>query len=194
MNNALSTETVVSPIEVAEIRTSEYQKPGTMTAILKQEVTTTSVYPGKKFSNELADNLFDNSDFGDEGKTYEKTEKRVAFMLVPTGTTIEQIQEKLAKAPKACIYKILDTKPIVSNDQHYAISVGQTTLEAIADKQRVINPETGEVILFYGQEQYRATFFSTTGQADIDNRKVVSIVAEKAPSFELQSSSFDRAE
>lgn len=191
MNNAINVETTVSPLTCQEVRTSEFQKAGTLTAILRQEVKTISTYPGKKFSNELQDNLFDNSAFGDEGQKFTKTEKRVAFMLVPIGTTAEQVNEKLKGQPKACIYKILSSKPIISKDQAYAISMGQTTLEAIASRQRVIDPETGEVILHQGQEQFRGTYFSVSGKEDEDLRVIPAPNFQEQVQFELQSSSFD---
>jgi hypothetical protein len=183
-----STETGIS---VEEIYASQYQKDGSLTARLSQEVVTTSVYPSKKYTDELSDNLFSASDFGAEGKEFVNTEKRIAFMNVPIGTTVEQVVAGLTRYPKARIYKILSCEPTITEGQQYKINQGELTVEQIANSQQVVNPETGETPLYNGFPQYRTTHLSLTGQPDIDKR------AETVPSssFNLEAaaalSSFD---
>lgn len=157
-------------INVEEIYKSQFQKDGSLTARLSQEVVTTSIYPSKKYTDELSDNLFSASDFGAEGKEFVNTEKRVAFMNVPIGTTMEQVVAGLSKYPKARIYKILSCEPTITDGQKYKINQGDLTIEQIATSQQVVNPETGETPLYQGFPQYRTTHLSLTGQPDIDKR------------------------
>ena len=170
MNNAINTVKTVSPIVVREIKDSQFQKENTTTAVLEQIVTTVSEYASSRISNEFQDNIFSKEEFGIENQKFTTKEKRIAFMLVPKNTTVDQMVENLKKFPKANIYKILSNKPIISDGQEYAIKQGQLTMEQIENRQMVINGDTGEVIKHNGNVQYRATFFSAKGKEDQDLR------------------------
>lgn len=183
--------TTESKIKVEEIYASEFQKSGSLTARLSQEVVTTSSYPGARYSNELSDSLFSDEDFGAEGKTYTNVEKRVTFMNVPVGTTIEQVVEGLAKHPNARIYKILSCEPTITEGQQYRISRGELTIEQIQNSQQVINPETGEAPLYNGFPQYRTTHLSLKGQPDIDKRDETMPVSSFNIEAAAEISSFD---
>lgn len=192
MSNQIRKERSYGPLTVREVKASEFQKAGTLTAILEQVVTTKSFYPTKKFGNELNDNVFNTKDFGAEEKPYEHKETRIAFMLVPIGTTKELVEAKLKSFPKARIYRVLSSKPILTNDQEWAIKNGNLTLEAVMNRQQVINPSTGETILDgNNMPQYRATFLSTSGKEDQDFRSLVSVNEAVRSNVLANSESFD---
>jgi hypothetical protein len=113
--------------------------------------------------------LFDGVDFG-EPKEY--PEERVAWLKVPKGTTVEEVEKTLKKYPNACIYKILSSNPILTSSQKQSMENGLNTLTIAdyAEKQKVIDTKTGKAALFNGKEQYRVTFFSKNLKEDEDNR------------------------
>lgn len=135
--------------------------------------------------------LFDVEDFNFEDTKFEN--KRVAFVDVPLGTTLEGVTAQIAKLTAAgkfpCIQKVMSLKPILSEDQKAGIAAGKTTLDIIAAKQlarkQVIDPVTkqpvkdgeGKVVteqLFYGENKlpfYRVNVFQPDFVEDIDTRK-----------------------
>ena len=169
-------------IEVSRVYKSEYQKDDTLTAELKQEVKTTSFYPSKTTSTELNDSVFDSDDFGFEEQEYTSTETRVAWILVPRGTKLKEVKQRIAQMEKAILYRILSSKPILSRDQIYAISQGRITKDQIAMGQIIRYPEfdnngnshpnAEKVILDKeGNVQYRKVFFNKDGsKKDVDQR------------------------
>lgn len=200
MSNATRVEKQISPLTVREVKDSEYQKSNTTTAVLEQIVVIKSFYPATKVANSLQDNIFAQSEFGIEEQVFTSKETRIAFLLVPKGATKESVEKALENFPKANIYKILDSKPILTNEQKTAIDNKITTLEAIAEKQKVVNPETGEIILHNGKEQFRVTYFASQGKPDVDNRDktpVETIATPKTTVTEItsaiQASTFEDA-
>lgn len=164
-----------SPLEVTKVHATVYQKEGTLTAEIKQTITTKSYYPSKSVSNNMQDNPFSNADFGFSEQEYTSEEKRVAWVDVPVGSTVESVAAKLAVLPNATICKILANRPIITDSQQYAIKAGLTTMDAIADKQVVRypvgHPQAGALILdSKGKIQYKATFFKNTATEDSDLR------------------------
>lgn len=162
-------------LEVSRVYAADYQKEGTLTAEIKQTITTKSYYPSKSVSNNLQDNPFSTSDFGFSENEYTANETRVVWVEVPVGSTVESVAAKLATLPDANIYKMLANKPILSDNQVYAIGAGLTTKDIIADKQVVRypsgHPQAGQIILDpQGKVQYKATYFKTTAMADQDLR------------------------
>jgi len=185
MNNALSQRTQASKIVVEEIRISEFQKEDTATAVLRQIVTTFSKYQGKRQNNSFTDAIFANEEFGEEflEKEYESVENRVAFVNVPLNATVEQVQKAIDAIPRARIYRILDNHPILSDAQLYSIRIGQRTKDQYALKQvarygkdtkdKMGNDISGQLVKDSNSKlQYRGTYFSKTGKADIDKRTV----------------------
>lgn len=173
--NAIKTEIFKSPIEVAEIRVSDFQKTGTKTAVLKQIVNIKSVYPTKSVSSDLQDNIFGMQDFGFEEQEFESKRTNVAFIPVPENATVESVTAQLKKFPGACLYRILSNEPILTDKQRYAISQGLKTLDDFANSQVVRYGEgsenAGELLLdSNGKVQYKAVFFSTKPKDDIDLR------------------------
>jgi len=175
VNPGVRKESSKSPLAISRVHATAYQKEGTLTAELKQTVTNKSYYPSKSVSNNMQDNPFSTADFGFSEQEYTSEEKRVAWVDVPVGSTIESVAAKLASLPEANIYKVLANKPILSDNQIYGINAGLTSKEAIADKQAVRypdgHPQAGTLILdTNGKVQYKATFFKSTAKADEDLR------------------------
>jgi hypothetical protein len=169
-------EIIPQPIAISRVYEAQFQKEGTMTAELKQTITTKSYYPNKSVSSNLQDNPFQINEFSfKESEPFVNEETRVAWVDVPVGTTPEIVAERLANAPGACIYKILSNKPTISDNQQRAIVSKMTSLEAIASKQVVRYPKGHEsegnlIVDLTGKPQYRSVYFSMTAKEDIDLR------------------------
>lgn len=163
-----------SSLEVTRVHATQWQKEGTLTAEIKQTVTTKSFYPSKSVANNLQDNPFATSDFGFEEKEFVSDSKRVVWVDSPIGSTVESVVAKLAMLPEATIYRIYANRPILTENQEYAIKAGLTTKDAIADKQVLRygegNENAGKLILKDGKPQYKADFFKSTAKADEDLR------------------------
>ena len=127
-------------LEISRIYAADYQKEGTLTAEIKQTITTKSYYPSKSVSNNLQDNPFANAEFGFAESEYKSEEVRVVWIDVPADSTVESVTARLSTLPDANIYKILANKPILSDNQVYAIGAGLTTKDIIADRQSVRYP------------------------------------------------------
>lgn len=183
VTNGVTHTTTASPISLDKIYKADFQKPGTMTAQLRQTVTTVSEYPSKKVDNNLQANIFSTEEFGFEMQEFTSTEERVAWIPVPEKTTAKQLNAKLVEANKAgaVIYRVLGNQPILSDDQKYAINQGLRTTDDFAATQAVRYPEgtknkadedvSGKLVLDKaGNVQYRRTFFWASAQADVDVR------------------------
>lgn len=166
-----------------DLYSAPFQKPQTITAQIKQKVTTKSRYPTRRISSDLSDNLFKTEDYGFDNPTYESSEVRVCWLSVPKDSTREQIQNMLkeAQANGAVIYRILDCKPVLDSNQKLALSrkMGDTSMERFANTQVCRYPEThstqaDELITYKmgGNEypMYRRTFFSAVSKEDLDWR------------------------
>ena len=154
------------PIVVSRVWENTHQKEDTLTAELKQVVTVTSKYPSKRISNEFEDNLFTADAFGFKPHDYVHKEKRVAWTLVPLGSTVESVQ-KMVDAVKdtARCYRVIGNRPTLTSGQKHAIATGMRTLPEIAMNQIVKfsddHPDTpGQIILYDGKVQYRKIYFS----------------------------------
>lgn len=172
-------EVSVSNISVSRVYQTEFDKEGTITAELKQTVTTKSYYPTKSVSNSLQDNIFDASDFGFQEQEFESKDTRVAWIAVPIGSTPESVSKQLESFSKANIYKVLSNHPILSEEDKFAIEdpTLEVTKELIAEKQAVRyskdHEKAGQLVLdINGKIQYRRTAFSKSGHEDIDKRTV----------------------
>ena len=176
MSNAARTTVVESPVTLEFLKVSDFQKEGSKTAQLRQTITTHSFYNSKQATNSLTDSIFSNQEFGYKEQEFTGVENRVAFLNVPEGTTPEEITARLAAHGKARIYKILSNHPILTQSQAYAISQGLRTKDSFANSQVArygenVAPElVGKLVLKDDKPQYRATFFSAEGKADIDLR------------------------
>lgn len=165
-------------ISLDEIRKSEYQKPGTLTAQLRQEVKTVSQYPEAKTETSMQKGLFGIEKFGFEKKTYETVETRMAWIPVPASASELEVKKAIAAAnqKKAVIYKVLSNHPILDENQKYSISVGQRTMDDFANAQVVRYPENhdekpNQIIRDRnGKVQYRRTYFWDGPMEDSDAR------------------------
>ena len=165
-----------SPVQVTQVYKSEFQKPNSLTAELRQEVVTTSYYPKANMSNSLNDKLFSTEDFGVKEETYESKEIRVAFLNVPESLdTPEKVQAHLAKFPELCLYRILSNKPILSEEDLRAIEQGFISVDTKAKSQVVRYPDNSETpgmlaLTKVGKVQYRRVAISTSFKDDDDQR------------------------
>lgn len=173
---AIRKETSTGGLLVSRVYSSEWQKEGTLTAELKQTVTTKSFYPSKSVSNNMQDNIFGQEDFGFAEQEFVNEETRVAWIDVPLSSTPESIASKLSQFANAKLYRVLSNVPILTNNQVYAINQGLTTKESFSNSQVVRFPEgavrdgvdvSGKLALDqYAKPQYRAIFFSNNGAKD----------------------------
>lgn len=171
-----------NPISVSRVWDGNYKKDGQQQAELRQEVITKSFYPSKKISNNMQDNIFGAGDFGatHQEHEFENKETRVAFLPVPEGMTPEQVTAKIAANSSARLYKVLSNRPILTEDQTYAINAGLRTEEEFANSQVVRYPDNeqtqrdgtaGKIVLDpAGKPQYRSIFFTNSGAEDKDLR------------------------
>lgn len=178
VNNAgVRHQTTRTKVELTRIYAAEFQKAGTLTAELKQEVITTSFYPSKKVETSMQNGLFSTSDFGFDEQVFTNTETRYAWVPVPEGATEDQVKQMLEKANAngAVIYKVLDNEPILDESQLYSISIGQRTLADFANRQVVRYPKDHgtmpeQICLVNNKVQYRKTYFWNSAKGDVDNR------------------------
>lgn len=179
-SNQITKRTEVGELTLSRVFENQYQKEGTKTAEFKQIVTTHASYPTKSVTNSLSDNLFSaEKDFGIETEDYSNESTRVAWILVPEDATEESVKEKLKKAPKAKLQRILSNHPILTSEQNYAIENGLTTKDAIATSQILRYPKgadkEGEIILDRNTDKpiYKVDVFRTGECEDLDKRNSV---------------------
>lgn len=183
MNNSTVTPSGVrrevskGPIGLDRIYKADFQKEGTLTAQIRQEVTTKSSYPSKKTSSSMQANVFATEEFGFSTQDFEATETRIAWIPVPVNATIDVVKAKLEAAAKngATIYRVLSNAPILDENQKYAINQGLKTKDDFAKTQAVRypdgDPNAGKLTLDKnGNVQYRRTFFWLTPMEDQDVR------------------------
>ena len=174
-------EIAVTRVYEATDGSRKIQKEGTLTAELKQTVTTKSSYPTKSVTNSNQANIFSVDDFGFERQEYENSSIRTAWIPVPVGTSIETVAERLQKFPDARIQQILSNKPILTTQQKYAIQNGLLSLDTVANSQVVRYgansldakgvDNSGKIVLDNnGKPIYRVNYFQTEKVMDQDLR------------------------
>lgn len=150
----------------------EYNKKGAQSVQLRQVVHTHVVYPATRYENNLQDNIFSAADFKSYGKEFTYKEERVAFIDVPEGLTLEQVQAKITQAEKengACIYKITSSKPIVTEGQEYQMKQpGATKTMADYANSQVVQDGNGNLIIRGDKVVFRRTFFWSTKKDDVN--------------------------
>lgn len=166
-------------LTVSRIYASENQKEGTMRAELKQTRKVVSIYPTRTVTSNLQDSIFGIQEYDFKEKEFVNETTLVAWMDIPQGVSVEALVERLKKFPEATIYKIVDNKPILTDNQEYAISQGLRTMDDYANAQIVRHgaddPEgkwaAGDLVLDnLGRPVYKATFFSSVKKEDVDRR------------------------
>ncbi|MHA2400683.1 MAG: hypothetical protein ACXADU_17570 [Promethearchaeota archaeon] len=186
-------------ITIDSVAASKYQKAGTLTCQIRQVINTKTVYPSTQLSDGISDNLFGASEFTSvsAGQTYENSETRIAWMNVPSNTTVQAVQAKLdalyAAGKEPCIMKIVSNEPILTDNQLNAISRGLKTMDDFANSQVVRygsnHSNAGALILDdNGNPMYKRTFFQTSkvedeNRCDKDRVYVSSEIAEEMANF-----------
>lgn len=169
---------------ISRVFTAHYQKPGTITAELKQQVSAEIIYPDKIIRNNLQGNIFDTEDFEVTGKVFTSNRIDVTWITVPKNSTLESVKEQLAKFPNATLYRILSNHPIMSDSQklYYdsLIESGQESLafkfeETVANSQLLTYSQDSPEGMYYkgdllldinGKPQYKACFLDETGKKE----------------------------
>ncbi len=175
MSNASRTTTTRSKVSFSRLYKAEKQKAGSKTVEVKQQITTTSYYAGKKYNSDLQDALVDDSVFGAEEQSYTNTSTRVAWILVPSDFTEGKVKEMLGKHPKQSIQQITSNAPILNENQKAAIANGIATLDSFANSQAIrygSNSENaGQLILDNaGRVQYKVNVWKKEFVEDDDRR------------------------
>lgn len=149
------------------ITTSEF---GRLQIRLTQK--TVKTYGGKKYTNSLSENLFDDDELDQSGEEF--TADRNYWMLIDENKTVEMIQERIAKFPNAMIQRSLYSAPEFSEEQLAAIASGKLTQEAVAERQLVVYPDdheaAGQPVLHEGQHYYHRYDFRRDAVEDLDFR------------------------
>lgn len=159
-------------ISIDSVQASSYQKAGTLTCQLRQVINTKTTYPSVQLSDGVSDSLFGSSEFTNvaEGQTYENNETRIAWINVPSDTTVQAVQAKLdalySAGKEPCIMKIVSNEPILTDNQLNAISRGLKTMDDFANSQVVRygeNHPNGNVLILddNGNPMYKRTFFQS---------------------------------
>lgn len=153
----VTVDSIITPVQALEngIETDKFRVQ------LRQVVKTT--YPKAR-----GNALFQSAEFG-PGQDFD--EKRVTWLNVPEGTTVEQIVERLNTLENPTLVRTLGLKPILSESQLTAMQKGinTKTWEQYAENY-VRNGNEGLAVKFQGRLQYRAIYFSDTFVTDNDNR------------------------
>lgn len=182
-NTQVRRERVPGPITVDHVMSSQFDKPGTQQAQIRQQITVKSYYPTAQIVNSKSDNLFARSEFSTlSEREFTNVENRVTWMIVPEGTTAADVESRLKQHPKAIIYREISNRPILTDNQMLALNAGLQTMDDYANRQVLrfaegtTDDETGEdlsgqlILDPNGKVQYRVNFFSMDGKADVDHR------------------------
>lgn len=166
----MTTKIDFSKVEVIKVYKAEYQKEGTLTAMLQQKATKISEYPSQNVHNSIDDKIFNEKDFDTKPQTFTNEETRTFFLNVPSHMdTVEKVQEHLKQFPMLHIWKMKANKPILSKEDEITIEQGKLTMEKKAEAQ-VIRDEKGKLILYMNKIQYKRYCISTQFKEDVDER------------------------
>lgn len=169
--NQVRTEVNAGLISCDKVYSATYQKEGSMTAQLRQVITTSKFYPTTKYTNEMEDNPFANELGGGSEKEYANEQTRVTWINVPVGTTPEQVTEKVKNGK---LVQTISNSPILTNDQKYAIDNGLKTMDDYAKSQIIQKNENGVLEIVKdaeGKFQYKVNNFKMDKNApDVDLR------------------------
>jgi hypothetical protein len=187
--NSIRKDVKKGNVTIDKIYASNYQKAGTLSVQLRQEIETTAYYPALQPNT---GGLFSKEEFGIEEKPFTSNETRVAWLDVPENVTMEQVQAKLDALPNKGLVKVLSNKPIITPNQQSAIDREITTLDVFANAQIVRYPEghenAGAIILDKsGKVQYRVSRFEGNMKEDtIDLRNDNATDYYQSPEIEAE--------
>ena len=174
-----------SRVVVEMLKRGDFQKNGTITAVLRQRVLIHATYPSISIDNDKQSNPFTIGEFSGAGagQSHNSRENRVAFIDVPVGTPIATIQAKIAT--DAQLYRIMSSEPVLTNNHVNAIERGLTSKDEIAKSQVARfpqgDPNAGSIIADKTNNkpvQYRKVFFWNGPKADEDLRGGDAYVSE----------------
>lgn len=181
MENGIEKKTSKGQVTVSRVYKAHYQKTGTLTAEMKQDVTETSLYPDKTIRNDLQGNIYDASEYNSEKKEFTKNRIDVTWVDVPDTESVESVKTRLSQYPNATLYRVLSNHPIMSDSlKKYYQGLIDSNQEAEAKrlKDRLANSQVlryhqtstddgyfkGDLILDkFGKPQYKACFLDETG-------------------------------
>jgi len=130
-------------------------KPEQSQAQIRQVVTTT--YPSQVVGNSATDSLFDIKEFKlKDGQSF--SSKRVAWIPVPNGTSVEQVKKILSTLPRARIYRMISNEldDVLTEEQKQAHGSGLVDLETLENGRRVCDSNGDPV----SPEQFFQNFFT----------------------------------
>lgn len=162
-------------VQVAKIVAGQFGEA----ALLTQDHI--SIYPGARANSSLQDNVFNDSQFG-EDRVY--TTVRYALIKVPVGSTVESVNNAIKAATEAGkslrVYRIIsnDVNDLLTDEQKMMMASGrsQKTIEDYQNQYEVQDKDGVRYKDSFGQRQYRRHLFTTSGKADIDLRKKLATV------------------
>jgi hypothetical protein len=173
---AVRKEVTKTGVTIDKVYVGDFQKEGTKSCQLRQVVKTISYYPSKQIKSNMQDNPFSIVDFGFAEQQFPNTENRVAWIDVPMAATQDDV---LAKLPTtSCLYRVMSNRPILTNNQAYAIDEGLRTMDEFAATQIVRygteSEFAGQIVKDEnGKPQYRQIFYSNVAKEDSDLRNAV---------------------
>ena len=158
--------------KVEDLVVGSFQKKGTVTAVLKQQVTKDYKYTGTQVSNDMQQNPFGAEEFNFEPSVYPGVPTtRVAWIDVPDTIKIEDVISKISG--DACLYNVYSHSPIIHSNHQAAIDSGIMTKEDLAKSQAIRygdGDKEGQLLLMHEKIQYKKTFFWASTKEDIDLR------------------------
>jgi hypothetical protein len=169
---------IKNPVSIDHVQDHSFSED-VQSAQLRQVIVKS--YESRSLSNNFKDAFASAEDFDLPETTYE--ENRVTWIDVPLKWTEEQCVKHLESLTEACIYRVLSSEPILTTgDDNWMANLDEAEhseyIDNVKDRQQVINPETGEIILHGGLTQYRAVYFSATAREDVDLRIEVEAAAD----------------
>lgn len=160
-----------NPVEVRKVAISK--QSGLLQAEIFQLVEESY---GRSANNSRTNSFFKDEDFGEELKTVTYPSKRVAWINVPEGSTVESIQALCNAAPNARCYRVLSFDPMdIMTDGQRAAWNDPSKYDFSRDEwveKRMVRNLDGEIVLdpVFGKPMYRQSFFDKDGREDIDLR------------------------
>jgi len=157
-----------SNVEFKGFTVGQYQKTGTKTVRLHQVITVDTEYTSSAAENSLQQNPFADRIPETVNQAYTSESNRTVFLSVGQQLTEEEVINQITDS--WCIKRIWSNSPILDDGQEYMINQGNITLDEIAEKQLVINPNDGTPILHNNRYQYKRDVLSLSIEDDEDNR------------------------
>jgi len=165
-------------------------KTGVNQAQVRQIIT--KKYPSVRVGNNLQDTLVSKEEFNLPTQNFDET--RVTWLDVPTTWTITEVQEALAKQPKALIYKYISSQPIFTDGDLNWIDKLSAEDDDLAKQfvnerraKQLVKTSEGEIILDKnGNEQFARNFFAKTMPQNCNQFGVIDERAKAPQIYEMR--------